>query len=147
MEADDGLRAYGDEARIEQVLYNLVSNAYNYVNPGGRITISAFPINDQVRLEVTNTGPGIDEQDLPHIWDRFYKSSHRIAGSTGSGLGLAIVKAVLEAHGAPFGVDSQAGLKTTFWVDLKNVKKHHLFSPTFLVSIILPSQLLSIIKP
>lgn len=83
------------------------------------VSPSAFPINDQVRLEVTNTGPGIDEQDLPYIWDRFYKSSHRKVGSTGSGLGLAIVKAVLEAHGAAFGVDSQPGLKTTFWFELK----------------------------
>jgi len=119
VEAGDGLKAYGDEARIEQVLYNLVSNAYNYVDPDGRIIIAAFPLDEQVRLEVTNTGPGIDEQDLPHIWDRFYKSSHRMTGATGSGLGLAIVKAVLEAHGAAFGVDSQPGLKTTFWLQLK----------------------------
>ncbi len=119
LEAEYDLKAYGDEARIEQVLYNLVSNAYNYVNPDGRIIIAAFPLDDQVRLEVTNTGPGIDEQDLPHIWDRFYKSSHRMAGATGSGLGLAIVKAVLEAHGAAFGVESQPGLKTTFWLQLK----------------------------
>ncbi len=118
VESQSQLMADGDEARIEQVLYNLISNAFSYVNPEGQIYVTAAAINDKVRLEVINTGPGIDSKNLPHIWDRYYKSPHRMAGSSGTGLGLAIVKAVLEAHGAAFGADSQLGVKTTFWFEL-----------------------------
>jgi signal transduction histidine kinase len=106
-----------DEARIEQVLYNLLSNAFNHVENDGHISIRAIPENNWLRLEVINTGPGIPLEDLPHIWDRYYKSSVRMKGYSGTGLGLAIVKAVLEAHGAPFGVDQSNGA-TTFWFDL-----------------------------
>lgn len=118
VEVKDALLAKADEARIEQVLYNLISNAFNHVNPEGCITVTAAPVNDKIRLEVINSGAGIDAQDLPHIWDRYYKSSHRMAGVTGTGLGLAIVKAILEAHGSVFGADSQKGDKTTFWFEL-----------------------------
>lgn len=114
-----GLTAYGDEPRIEQVLYNLISNAFQHVDPCGSIAVVVYPANDKVRLQVTNSGAGIDAQDLPHIWDRYYKSPHRQTGSTGTGLGLAIVKAVLEAHGAAFGADSPKGGLTTFWFELE----------------------------
>lgn len=118
VEVPAGLAANGDEARIEQVLYNLISNAFNHVDPHGNIALVVYPVPHKVRLQVTNSGPGIDAQDLPHIWDRFYKSPHRQAGSSGTGLGLAIVKAVLEAHGAAFGAKSQKGGPTTFWFEI-----------------------------
>jgi len=118
LQADGSLMAMADEARIEQVLYNLISNGFNHVDPQGRITISAASINGKIRLEVVNTGPGIEAEALPHIWDRYYKSPHRMSVAAGTGLGLAIVKAVLEAHGAAFGVDSEKDVQTTFWFEL-----------------------------
>lgn len=118
VEVADNLSANADQTRIEQVLYNLISNAFNHVEPHGSITLSALPVHNKVRLEVTNSGPGIDAQDLPHIWERYYKSPQPRASTTGTGLGLAIVKAVLESHGAPFGADSPEAGPTTFWFEL-----------------------------
>jgi len=118
VEVADNLAANADQTRIEQVLYNLISNAFNHVEPHGCITLSALPVHNKVRLEVTNSGPGIDAQDLPHIWERYYKSPQPRASTTGTGLGLAIVKAVLESHGAPFGADSPEAGPTTFWFEL-----------------------------
>jgi len=118
VEVADNLAANADQTRIEQVLYNLISNAFNHVEPHGCITLSALPVHNKVRLEVTNSGPGIDAQDLPHIWERYYKSPQPRASTTGTGLGLAIVKAVLESHGAPFGADSPEEGPTTFWFEL-----------------------------
>jgi len=123
LRVDNSLMAMADESRIEQVLYNLISNGFNHVNPQGRLTISAATADDKIRLEVVNTGTGIEAEDLPHIWDRYYKSPHRMSAAAGTGLGLAIVKAVLEAHGADFGVESEKGVQTTFWFELAKCEK------------------------
>jgi len=117
VELGESTLVQADEARIEQVMYNLLNNAFNHVDEGGQITIRSTPNHHRIVLEVINTGPGIPTQDLPHIWDRYYKSLARLEGSTGTGLGLAIVKAVLEAHAAAFGVKQAAG-KTIFWFEL-----------------------------
>jgi signal transduction histidine kinase len=114
---DDRLEA--DEARIEQVLYNLINNALNHTQAGGTITIRDIDLNGKVRLEVTDTGSGIPQEEIGHIWDRYYRAETNTAKKVGTGLGLAIVKAVLEAHGAAFGVNSQENIGTTFWFELK----------------------------
>jgi len=107
-----------DEARIEQVLYNLINNAFNHTPTGGTITIRYIELNEKVRIEVSDTGSGIPEEEIAHIWDRYYQAETKAAAKVGTGLGLAIVKAVLEAHGAAFGVDSQEDVATTFWFEL-----------------------------
>jgi len=109
-----------DKARIEQVFYNLINNAFNHTTAGGTITVRAIDQPAAVRFEVSDTGSGIPEEDISHIWERFYKvdkTSNK--KSVGTGLGLAIVKGVLDAHQAVFGVESKMGVGTTFWFELK----------------------------
>ncbi len=111
-----------DESRIEQVLYNLINNGFNHTPEGGTITVKVVDRPGTVRVEISDTGSGIQEEDIPHIWDRYYKAektSGRRAGAVGTGLGLAIVKGVLESHQAEFGVESKKGVGTTFWFELK----------------------------
>lgn len=112
-----------DESRIEQVLYNLINNAFNHTQKGGTITVRTIDLPGAVRFEVSNTGSGIPEVDIPHIWERYYKAD-KTSGkqSIGTGLGLAIVKGVLEAHQAVFGVESLEDQETTFWFELKKYK-------------------------
>jgi two-component system sensor histidine kinase ArlS len=108
-----------DELRIGQVLYNLINNGFNHTPEGGSITIRLVDKNEAVRIEVSDTGKGISEEELPYIWERYYqteKSSNK--RTAGTGLGLAIVKAVMEEHHTEFGVQSQKGVGTTFWFEL-----------------------------
>jgi len=108
-----------DEARIEQVLYNLINNAFKHSTAGGTITVRDIDLDDKVRIEVSDTGSGIPAEAITHIWDRYYQGEKAAANKVGTGLGLAIVKALLEAHGAAFGVESQKDVVTTFWFELK----------------------------
>ncbi|SMB79061.1 Signal transduction histidine kinase [Desulfonispora thiosulfatigenes DSM 11270] len=110
-----------DETRIEQVFYNLINNAFNHTNENGQISILVANYNDFIRIEIKDTGEGISEQNLVHIWDRYYKGDKtNEAKMAGTGLGLAIVKNILEAHHALYGVTSKKGEGTTFWFELKN---------------------------
>jgi signal transduction histidine kinase len=109
-----------DRQRLEQVLGNLLSNALRYTPEGGIVRVAAFPEGAEVRLEVRDTGIGIDPEDLPHVFDRFFtgeKSRNRSAG--GSGLGLSIVKALVERQGGRIRVESVPGEGTSFSVFLK----------------------------
>ncbi len=110
-----------DKTRIRQVLINLVDNAINYGHPeGGRITLSFYDFHDNVLVEVSDNGIGIAEENLPRIFERFYrvdKSRSREKG--GTGLGLAIVKHIIEAHRQSITVRSKPGKGTTFSFTLK----------------------------
>ena len=111
-----------DEFKIEEVLTNYISNAAHHVNEGGTIRISAEESGDRIRIHVFNTGSRIPEEDLPHIWDKFYKvdKAHSRAYG-GSGIGLSIVKAIMDAHGMPYGVSStEEGVD--FWFELPSEK-------------------------
>jgi signal transduction histidine kinase len=88
----------GDENRIEQVIANLVSNALKYA-PEGEIKISGMARPEQVVLCVSDEGPGIDPKDIPHIFDRFYRSTNAVKQTKGAGLGLYLARAIIEAHG------------------------------------------------
>lgn len=113
----------GDEARIEQVIYNLINNAYNHSPKGSVIHINTMERGNKVRVEVSDSGEGIPQDELHNIWERFYKvdkSGKR--KRAGTGLGLAIVKSILDAHGASYGVDSQPGSGATFWFELKKAE-------------------------
>ncbi len=102
-----------DEARIEQVLVNLIHNAIKFTLPGGRINISAKADGDKLIVSVSDTGVGISEDDLPRVFERFYKADRARAGG-GTGLGLAIAKHVVEAHGGRIRVESVEGRGATF---------------------------------
>ena len=107
----------GDADRLKQVLLNLVSNATKYNRENGRITISASYQADEVQIDVTDTGPGIDPEDLEHLFERFY----RIPGSEsaeGSGLGLSVAQKIVEEHNGRIEVASTVGEGTTFMIFL-----------------------------
>lgn len=103
-----------DPLRIREVLTNLVANALRHTPGGGAITVGGSATTAGVILTVRDTGPGIDPDLLPHVFDRFVKG----AGSRGSGLGLAIARGLVEAHGGTISVVSPAGGGTTFRVEL-----------------------------
>jgi len=107
-----------DDARMMQVLDNLVSNAFRYTPAGGEIILSADAAGGKVRLKVADTGTGIPPQELPHIFERFHrvdKSRHSETGE--SGLGLAIVKALVEAQGGRVWAESAVGGGTVIWME------------------------------
>jgi signal transduction histidine kinase len=106
----------GDPDRLKQVLLNLVDNAIKHTPEGGRVNIQASnPDGVTVHVSVCDTGVGIPPDDLPHVFERFYrvdKSRSRAQG--GAGLGLAIAKSIIEAHSGHIGVQSTVGVGTCF---------------------------------
>jgi signal transduction histidine kinase len=94
----------GDENRLEQVLSNLVSNSLKYAAKG-EIRISGSAAPDRVNVCVTDQGPGIDARDLPHIFERFYRSTSAVKQTKGAGLGLYLARAIVEAHGGRMWAD------------------------------------------
>jgi signal transduction histidine kinase len=112
----------GDRDRLEQALQNLAANALRYAPHGSEIELRARPITGGVAFTVTDHGPGISPEHLPHVFDRFYKAEESRASrhgrapvSHGSGLGLSIVKAIVERHGGRITVRSEPG-RTVFEV-------------------------------
>ena len=104
---------HADHDRILQVLSNLVGNAIKFTPAQGQILVSAVAEQDHVRFAVTDTGPGIPMNEVPHLFDRFYKGSTAVR--EGAGLGLAIAKSIVEAHGGRLWVESTAGAGSTFF--------------------------------
>ncbi|MBQ8994579.1 MAG: HAMP domain-containing histidine kinase [Oscillospiraceae bacterium] len=110
----------GDESSISRVLYNLIQNAINYSGTSRLVEIRQSLDSNEVRIEVIDHGVGIAKEELPYIFDRYYRSSsNHERAIIGSGLGLSIVKAILERHNAKFGVRSSPGLGSTFWFVLE----------------------------
>lgn len=112
-------QAVMESSAMEQVFYNLIDNAIKYNRDGGRVTVSSRSEGDSVIISVTDTGVGIPEEDLPRIFERFYrvdKSHSRKVG--GTGLGLSIVKHILQLHGGEISVQSQLNHGTSFQVVL-----------------------------
>ena len=113
------LEIQADPERLTQVVTNLVDNALRYTPTGTRVTMAARRLPDAVELTVGDNGPGIPVDELPHVFDRFWraeKSRNRATG--GSGLGLAIVKQLVEAHGGRVWVESPVGGGTQFRIQL-----------------------------
>ncbi len=108
-----------DETRLEQIIYNLVRNSARHTPPGGIIAIRVFADTTCIVLQVSDTGEGIAPEDLPHIWERFYRAdSARALDSGGSGLGLALVKELTEAMGGSVSAESQLGQGSCFTIRL-----------------------------
>lgn len=107
---------FADRGMILQVLYNLISNAVHYTGDNLSVTVTQTVENGNVRISVKDTGMGIPQDQLPYIWDRYYKVDkvHRRA-KIGTGLGLSIVKGILTVHNAEFGVESEVGTGSDFW--------------------------------
>jgi DNA topoisomerase VI subunit B len=98
---------------------NLVGNAIKFTPRGGRVRVSVEPTPDGARIDVADTGVGIDPGELPHIFDRFYRGSRaNEARGAGSGLGLAIVRSIVDIHGGTVTVESGAGQGSRFTVRL-----------------------------
>ena len=120
-----GLTLTADIGRLDQVLGNLVANALRHTLRGGAITLRAEPANpsgepDEVRFIISDTGEGIPADDLPYVFDRFWRGDRSRArvGGAGSGLGLAIARQLVHAHGGRIGVESAVGRGTTFTIEL-----------------------------
>ena len=113
-EIADGCFIKGDAALLERAVYNLIDNALRHAGEEKKITLTLTG-EPEVRLSVRDYGEGIDPEELPHIWERYYTSRQR--GKKGvSGLGLAIVKQIAGLHGARYGADSRKGEGSTFWL-------------------------------
>ena len=104
-----------DPERVGQVLRNLLNNAANYTSPAGSICVRLYQGEDEIEVSVDDTGTGIAEDELPYVFDRFYRVDKSRARATGGvGLGLTIAKRLVEAHGGRISVRSQAGQGSTF---------------------------------
>jgi len=113
------LRAMADPDRVIQVLTNLLSNALRHTPAGGQVTLSGQVRDGAIWLAVRDTGEGIAPEDLPRVFDRFYRSDQsRARSSGGSGLGLAIAKSLIENMGGRIGVESRPSHGSTFWFTL-----------------------------
>lgn len=111
----------GDAGRLTQVLSNLIGNAIRHTPDDATITVRIGTVDSDAVMSVTDTGPGLSEQDRARVFERFYRadaSRQRTESSAGSGLGLSIVAALVAAHGGTVGVDSEPGEGATFWVRL-----------------------------
>ena len=113
------LRVRHDPVRIGQVVANLVGNAIKFTSRGGRISVAVAPTSRGASIEVTDTGVGIAPEELPRIFERFYRGTRASeARGSGSGLGLAIVRSIVEMHGGSVSVESRLGAGSTFTVAL-----------------------------
>ncbi|MCX6161665.1 MAG: ATP-binding protein, partial [Ignavibacteriae bacterium] len=112
---DDESSAFADAERIKQVLMNLIENATKYTQPQGKIIISTSRAGKSIKISVADTGIGIPEDDLPRIFERFYRvDKNRSRDMGGSGLGLSIVKHILELHNIKIEVSSEVNKGTKF---------------------------------
>ena len=114
---DEELWITGDRVLLMQALTNLVNNAIAHIGDDHTVTVQQVEKDGWVTLSVTDHGPGIAKEDLPYIWDRYYRArrSEAEGGGLGTGLGLSIVKAAIEQHGGRYGVQSTLGEGSTFW--------------------------------
>ncbi len=131
---DEAFLVRADRDKICQVLINLIDNSFKYGKQGGSTSVSLFELHDQILVEVTDDGAGINEKYLPRLFERFFRiDSSRSREVGGSGLGLAIVKHIIEAHQQTINVRSTEGVGSTFGFTLQKVKQ-------------LPFQMLPVLK-
>ena len=115
---DDSMMILGDREKLRELFLNLVGNALKHTPAGREIKIDLYKENNQVKIAVRDTGHGISLEDLPHIFERFYRSSDKMRRIEGIGLGLAICKQIVESHGGTITVESKPGKGSKFIVSL-----------------------------
>ena len=118
LQYDESCYVQADEIKITQVIYNLVNNAITYCGEDRLIIMKQIKKPDVVRIEIIDHGEGIPKEQLPYVWERYYKNKHHKRSKTGSGIGLSIVKSILELHHAAYGVESEVGKGSCFWFEL-----------------------------
>jgi signal transduction histidine kinase len=124
VDIDPNLYTLADEEKIGQVIYNLLSNAVNYTGDDKKVYISLKdnPQENRIKFSVRDTGKGISDDELKNIWDRYYRSADVHSRPVkGTGLGLNIVKVILNSHSFDYGVTSELGKGSTFYVDFPSV--------------------------
>lgn len=121
--AEDQAVVLGDADRLRQLLLNLVDNAIKYTPSGGDVTITLRRQAGWVQVSVEDTGAGIPSDDLPHVFDRFFRSDRSRARPGGAGLGLSIARWVAEAHGGQLEVESQVGVGSVFTLYLPDTDR------------------------
>lgn len=122
LEADRACTVHADPGMMERVLHNLMGNATHHLGADGVFILRTVPLEGGgCRVEVEDHGPGIPPEELPHLFDRYYRA-RKDAGKPGTGLGLSITKAILQQHGFAFGVDSEVGKGSTFWFEMKDTR-------------------------
>jgi signal transduction histidine kinase len=114
---NDVMRTQADRGRLTQLFHNLIGNAIKFCKAGDRITVSSRTRAGVAHIEISDTGPGIAPEDLPHIFDPYYSASSKHQ-KTGTGLGLYIGKGIIDAHGGQIRCNSQPGVGTTFSITL-----------------------------
>lgn len=118
--ADKNFEINADVIKMEQVLYNLINNAVNYTGENKTVYITQIVVDDETaRIDITDTGKGIEPELLPLIFDRYYRAEKNKREVIGTGLGLSIVKQILKQHNFKFGVRSELGIGSTFWFEVK----------------------------
>jgi two-component system phosphate regulon sensor histidine kinase PhoR len=126
---DEGIQVTADRQKITQVLVNLIDNSFKYGKEGGNTWVTLFDLHDQVLIEVTDDGIGIEEKFLPRLFERFFRTdTSRSRQIGGSGLGLAIVKHIVEAHEQTINVRSTEGVGSTFGFTLQKAKQNSPFA-------------------
>ena len=119
VDADKGLYTVADQTKIGQVMYNLIGNAVNYTGDDKRVLVRLKKERDVIRFSVTDTGSGIKPEEIDGIWERYYRSSEAHKRPVqGTGLGLSIVKTILDRHQFLYGIESEYGHGSTFYVIL-----------------------------
>jgi PAS domain S-box-containing protein len=113
-----GLSVKADPTRLKQILMNLIANAVKFTPEGGKIDLSAKRIEDTVRIEVRDTGPGIPADEQQRIFEAFYRLSHSAKAPEGTGLGLAITQRLVELHDGSLGLESEVGTGSCFYFTL-----------------------------
>ncbi len=114
-EAGGNVTVLADETKITQAVYNLINNAILYTGEDKRVLVRQTVENGMVTVSVIDTGSGIPAEELPRIWDRYYRAKNHRRAAIGTGLGLSIVKSILDMHQLPYGVQSTVGEGSRFW--------------------------------
>ena len=121
LETEEPCPVRADPAMMERVLHNLLGNAFHHIGSDGVVVLRAIPQQRGCRIEVEDHGPGIPPEDLPYLFDRYYRA-RQDSGRSGTGLGLSITKAILQQHGFAFGVNSAVGQGSTFWFEMADTR-------------------------
>ena len=119
LELPEVAMVHADQNKINQVIYNLMNNAINYTGKDKKIVIRIIEKKESYLVEIMDTGKGIKCDDLPYIWDKYYKNdkNHK-RNVVGTGIGLSIVRNILEMHKFKYGVHSKKSHGTTFYFEI-----------------------------